>query len=295
MSKKPVKYEFHTFANIFPLMQDKEFQALKNDIALNGLREPVYLFQDKIIDGRNRYKACLEIGIEPVYRQYTGTENELIEFVLSLNLHRRHLSTSQKACLAVESLPDIEKRTKENLSKQMKAIRTGEKEVYAKLQKLNSNQIAGELFGISERYVSEAKKLKKESESLFNQVKAGTDNKLTINKALKQLQHTEVIKKATEPAALETIVLSKNQIKRINELVSYGMPETKAREYIINRISNRAAKHTGTGTGATSTFKELKIRIPESYKKQLQSLAKEQHKSLSELLREFLKKSLSKK
>jgi hypothetical protein len=49
MSKKPIKYEFHTVANIFPLMQDNEFQAFKNGISLNGLSEPVYLFWDKII------------------------------------------------------------------------------------------------------------------------------------------------------------------------------------------------------------------------------------------------------
>ncbi|MFA5298966.1 MAG: hypothetical protein WC389_12230 [Lutibacter sp.] len=293
MSKNPIVYEFHSAANLFPLMNVHEFEALKNDIALNGLREPVYLYQDKIIDGRNRYKACLEIGIEPVFRKYEGTEDGLIEFVLSLNLHRRHLSISQKACLAVESLPSIETRTRANLSKQMKAIRTGNKEVYANLQKLNSNDIASKLFGISERYVSEAKKLKKESESLFVRVKAG---ELTLQKAKKQLYDSEVSAKLQnleyqKPANQEPIVLSKNQTKKVNELIEYGMPEGKAREYVFARIKSITDKGTTPGA-ATPKFKELKFRIEPDIKNSLQALAQQGNKHLSEFIRELLKKSL---
>ena len=63
--------EFHEVANIFPMMQGDEFDALKADIDANGLREPVWLHPDgRIIDGRNRYLACCELGIEPQYRTW---------------------------------------------------------------------------------------------------------------------------------------------------------------------------------------------------------------------------------
>jgi len=92
--------EFHEVANIFPLMQGAEFETLKADIASNGLLEAIWLHSDgRIIDGRNRYRACLEVGVEPVYRTWNGT-GSLVSFVVSLNLHRRHLTESQRAMIA---------------------------------------------------------------------------------------------------------------------------------------------------------------------------------------------------
>ena len=52
---------FHNLASIFPLMTEEEYQALVRDIERNGLLEPVWLYEGKIIDGRNRYRACLEL------------------------------------------------------------------------------------------------------------------------------------------------------------------------------------------------------------------------------------------
>ena len=94
--------EFHEVANIFPLMQGDEFDALKADIAANGLREPVWLHSDgRIIDGRNRYRACCELSIEPMYRTWDGGGSP-VSFVVSLNLHRRHLTESQRAMIAAK-------------------------------------------------------------------------------------------------------------------------------------------------------------------------------------------------
>ena len=94
--------EFHEVANIFPMMQGEEFDALKSDIEANGLREAVWLHQDgRIIDGRNRYRACCELGQEPEYRTWNGA-GSLVAFVVSLNLHRRHLTESQRAMIAAK-------------------------------------------------------------------------------------------------------------------------------------------------------------------------------------------------
>jgi N6-adenosine-specific RNA methylase IME4/ParB-like chromosome segregation protein Spo0J len=102
----PREYEYHEAANLFPLMNDEEFSGLVEDIRVNGLLEPVVLFDDKILDGRNRYRACLELGIEPKYLQYRGTHSP-VEYVVSKNLHRRHLNESQRAMLAarIANLP----------------------------------------------------------------------------------------------------------------------------------------------------------------------------------------------
>lgn len=96
-----MKREFHEVANIFPLMAASDLDALAADIKANGQREPIYLHKDgRIVDGRNRYMACMRENIEPRYEQYDGGDASLMQFVISLNLHRRHLNESQRGMVA---------------------------------------------------------------------------------------------------------------------------------------------------------------------------------------------------
>jgi ParB family chromosome partitioning protein len=93
-------YEIHPIANIFPRMPESELAALAEDIGNNGLLEPIWLFDGKILDGRHRYSACESAGVEPEFRQYEG--DDPLGFVISLNLKRRHLTESQRAMVASE-------------------------------------------------------------------------------------------------------------------------------------------------------------------------------------------------
>jgi ParB-like chromosome segregation protein Spo0J len=92
------EFTAHPAANIFSQMNQADYERLKADIVANGLREKIVTYQDQILDGRNRYRACTEAGIEPNFRAYEG--DDPIPFVLSMNLHRRHLSASQRAMIA---------------------------------------------------------------------------------------------------------------------------------------------------------------------------------------------------
>jgi ParB-like chromosome segregation protein Spo0J len=87
---------FHPISEIFPLLKDEELQRLADDIRENGLHEEIWLFEGKILDGRNRALACQIAGVTPRYRPYTGTVEEAIRFVLSANLNRRHLLPTEK-------------------------------------------------------------------------------------------------------------------------------------------------------------------------------------------------------
>jgi len=67
-------YDFHEYADLFPMLDGAEFDALVRDIKHNGLHEEIVLYEGKILDGRNRYLACLEAKVEPRFEQYRGND-----------------------------------------------------------------------------------------------------------------------------------------------------------------------------------------------------------------------------
>jgi ParB-like chromosome segregation protein Spo0J len=93
----------HPVAALFPMMQGEDYAALLADVRANGLLQPIWLHQDgTILDGRNRYRACSEAGLEPEFKTWAGPDAGVVQFVTSMNLHRRHLSVEQRAFIAAE-------------------------------------------------------------------------------------------------------------------------------------------------------------------------------------------------
>src|SRR5262245_48110566 len=92
--------EFHCLSNLFPLVEGAEFDDLVADIRAHGLHEPIVVFEDKVLDGRNRLRACEAAGVEPTFTVYTG--DDPVAYVVSLNLRRRHLDESQRAMVAAK-------------------------------------------------------------------------------------------------------------------------------------------------------------------------------------------------
>lgn len=106
--------EVHPAANIFPMMSDVELKALAEDIKLHGQRDWCVRYKGKLVDGRNRWKACELIGIEPDVCDRDDEDTfDPVAYVLSTNLHRRHLSTAQRAMAAAELKKLLEPEAKE--------------------------------------------------------------------------------------------------------------------------------------------------------------------------------------
>lgn len=208
--------KFHPAANIFPILSADDFQRLVEDIKANGQREPVKMLDGKIVDGRHRFRACVQLGLMPDTEDVEVTDP--VAYVISLNLMRRHLTVSERAAIAV----DIEARyAEEARGRQAKTRISSSQPVQipvvaklqpAKLQPEKSAEKAAKHMGVSPRTVAAAKRLKEQNPAAFQEVKAG---KVTLEDAKR-----EVARSAPPPAASELsfIDAKKAEAARMGEI-----------------------------------------------------------------------------
>ena len=74
MLQEPHDLQFHPIADAFPLIGGTEFDALVADIKANGVHEPIVLYEGKILDGSNRYRASAVAGVDCPLREYPGND-----------------------------------------------------------------------------------------------------------------------------------------------------------------------------------------------------------------------------
>ena len=179
-------HEYHPYANLLPMMLDHEFEDLKKGIRASGLQEPITLYKDRVLDGRNRLRACQELGIEPQFKKAEFEDDQTaLDFVIAHNLQRRNLTASQKAVVALRALPLIKKDVQEaRIQKIREAIaaktldgkganlpsseetetRRGRK------KEIKTTSIVGDLFGVSATYVRYAQAIQDKDKKLLDQV-----------------------------------------------------------------------------------------------------------------------------
>jgi hypothetical protein len=91
------KLEYHELAKMLPLMNEPDNDELAANMEKVGQQVPIVLFEGKILDGRNRYRACEKLGIEP--RTVNYSKDQARDYVISQNLYRRHYSRYEKNAL----------------------------------------------------------------------------------------------------------------------------------------------------------------------------------------------------
>ena len=97
-------YKIHPTAAAFPLIEGGEYASLVASVRSSGLRDPIaYILgadasDQVIVDGRNRLRACIDAGVKPTFTCLQAKDVET--YIIDKNLHRRHLTESQRAMVA---------------------------------------------------------------------------------------------------------------------------------------------------------------------------------------------------
>lgn len=184
MSKQ--EYEFHPYASVVPMLGTPELNALAADIQGNGLRQSIVLFEGKILDGRNRYKACQIVNVEPQFRDFNG-DGDPLDFIVSMNLVRRQLTASQKA-LAVAKIAELPRGNP--------ALQTPKTPAKPKSAQMPNRKTVAEVareVEVSPRTVGQAKQVLRDApKETVEQVERGEKSVATAVKEIKAEKQKEI-------------------------------------------------------------------------------------------------------
>lgn len=215
--------EVHPAAARFPLMPLKELEELADDIKRRGQDQPVTMFQGKVLDGRNRLRACAIANVEPRLVEWQG--DSAVAFILAANVKRRHLDPSQRAMLAAELLPMFEAEAHE---RQLSTLKQGPDAPEAKPREPLEERVkaavkAAKVANVGSRYVEAAKVVKEHAPELADKVMSG-----------------EVTLKAAEKEVRETL---KKSAKDAKAVIDDHYAKLRSEQDIHDRASRRAMTH----------------------------------------------------
>lgn len=249
------EYGFHPASALFPIMADDELAELAKDIKENGLVEAIVLHEGLVLDGRNRLEACKRAGVNPHFVDWDGGGSPTL-YVLSKNLHRRHLTTSQRAVIAAESMPMLQEEAKKRIAQGRPRLgkypMAESPEVIpehtfaddpgaARWQKPTgaARDIAAKAAGVGGRIVQHALAVKRTDPKEFERIRRG---ETTVEEAKRK-----VVDK--EPARSTRLLQVQNKAKRrMEESLSH-----------MRAVAQSLAKLDATAISAQCTTKELRL------------------------------------
>lgn len=261
------EFELHPLCSYFPRMSDSEFNALKSDINANGQLHPIFVLDGMILDGGNRYRALTELGITPICEEYTG--NNPVQFVLSSNLHRRHLTQGQAAVI-VSATQDWSKAHLQGGDRKSEDAKNQTAQV-----PLDTVADRASESGTGERTQRKADKLVKNAdESLIKQVSTGEKS---LNQALKEIEPPKVIndfevpkdEPENEPDFNEIIEDLQAQIKEVideNNLLKNIIDNNEEKAAILSLTTrlNTAQTNLNKALRKIDWMKKRLIPLPEN-------------------------------
>lgn len=211
----------HPAADMFPMLEPGEMAELAEDIKARGLIEAIVLDADGlIVDGRNRLEACGIAGVDPRFVEYMCSD--VIGYIISKNLKRRHLTPGQRAAVAAELLPmlaaEARKRQGHGLTAPGKTLKENLPEASGQ-----ARDKAGEMMGVSGRSVEHAAAVQRHAPEVFARVKTGD---IAVSTATQVAKLPEAERSAVAAAPKEEIkAVAKEAIRKAHVAHNSGNNE----------------------------------------------------------------------
>jgi len=242
----------HRLARYFPILEGEEFALLVKDIEEHGQLEPIVMVQGEILDGVNRYRACEQLGIDSIVEEYRGADP--LSYVISLNIRRRHMDTSQRAMLATEMLPEFEKSIAEgkeerkDSSGQFTPLRSKDRSGYDR-EKESARGKAAKEFGVSGPTIQRAKRIKEAAPEKVDAIIRGEEKVTTVDAEIRKAKGAELAAKDKDRADekerhlrpewvkryLEANKVYKNELRRAINCKQAGVYAPEDMQFVINR------------------------------------------------------------
>jgi len=250
-------YDLHDLCKLFPPMPEDQFNSLIDSIRDHGLLTPIMLPEGKILDGRHRYKACINLGIEPSFEEYEG--EDALGYVIALNLSRRHLDESQRAMIGarIANLTGAGRPPKE----------------IAHISAITGSD-AAKMMSVGRRNVVHAKKVLREgTQELADAVDSGKIA-VTVAAKISELDHEQQAQVIADPKpeqaikkiarqekeqelAERTIIQTMHSVDKLYGVI-YSDPPWKYETFSENGMDRSADNHYPT----MSMFDMLTLNIP---------------------------------
>jgi ParB/Sulfiredoxin domain len=229
----------HPLAEMMPKMNSEEFEALKHSIRTQGLKRRILTYRSVIIDGRNRFWACNELGIEPQFEELQAdlSEEQIMEMILLLNVPRRHLTISQRAAIGAKLIrhyeADAEQRRRNPFDAMSRPDDCG-----------RSRDHAARSLAVNQRYIQAAKKLMDEYPELYQQVFNGA---VTLSDAFR------VVNSKSKPASRPPVPRLALPAEAQNAICCWGTTEflDSVREFLLERAVSHVIAHVSNGKWIT--------------------------------------------
>ncbi len=214
----------HPAAALFPMMTEAELRQLADDIREHGLTDAIVMLDGMILDGRNRFEACKRASVEPRFDHPENIESPTV-YVVSKNLHRRHLTVSQRAAIGAEMMPLLREEAKQrqvagaalggrvkNHPEECLIPKSAEGTLDRNLGQ--TRHVAGRAVGVGHTTITTAANIKKADPVEFERVKAGI---VTLENARRKVAREPV--KGADPSKMRLVVKDANK-RRMEEGLS---------------------------------------------------------------------------
>ena len=190
------------FKALIPPLTAEEFEQLEKNILLEGIREPIIIWDETIIDGHNRYEIAQKHGLKinsdyELFRKEFESREKVIEWMILNQFGRRNLSAYQRSLLALKLKPVFEEKAKENLKISGEITKPLQKSANPIIEKpIDTRKELAKVAGVSHDTMAKVQKIEEKApEKVKEEIQSG---KISINQAYQQVRRLEKIEKIEE-------------------------------------------------------------------------------------------------